>query len=171
MKKVTAISSILLTTLMAAPTIASDLDVDWFVGGGIGYQNDDTSGYGATNGEDVAFELRGGAIIEDNHRVMATYGYMDKLEQSKFLASYDYLLPVYQDINLFAGLSAGVADSDMNGESSTDFVWGGQVGAMYEINEHWTTELSYRYLDQDFEEKGMEIDNSQQLMVSVDYRF
>jgi opacity protein-like surface antigen len=171
MKKLTAISTLLLTALATAPTIASDLDVDWFVGGGVGYQNDDTSGFGATNGEDAAFELRGGAILEENHRVMATYGYMDKLEQHKFIASYDYLIPVYDNINLFAGLSAGVADTEMNNESSTDFVWGGQVGAMYEFDEHWSTEVSYRYLEQDYQEKGMEIENTQQVMVSVDYRF
>ncbi|WP_172378807.1 outer membrane beta-barrel protein [Vibrio sp. Vb339] len=171
MKKLTTISALLLTALTTAPSIASDLDVNWFVGAGAGYQNDDVSGLNATNGEDASFEIRGGAILEENHRLMATYGYMDKLEQSKFLASYDYLLPVYNDINLFAGVSLGAADSEVANESSTEFVWGGQVGAMYEINDNWSTEISYRYLAQDFEENNVEIDNTQQVMVSFDYRF
>ncbi|GAB7219578.1 outer membrane beta-barrel protein [Vibrio comitans] len=171
MKKLTVISSLIVSALVAAPTFASDLDVDWFAGGGVGYQFDDTSGPNATNGEDAAVELRGGAILNDHHRVMGTVGYMDKLEQTKFIASYDYLLPVYDNINLFAGASVGVADSEMGNESSTEFVWGGQVGAMYEFNDSWSAEVSYRYLDQDFEEKGLKIDNSQQVMVSVDYHF
>lgn len=171
MKKLTTISALLLTALTAAPTIASDEGVDWFVGAGAGYQNDDVSGLNATNGEDASFEIRGGVILEDNHRFTATYGYMDKLEQSKLLASYDYLLPVHNNVNLFAGVSLGAADSDVANQSSTEFVWGGQVGAMYEINENWTTELSYRYLAQDFEESNVKIDNTQQVMVSVDYHF
>ncbi|CAH0529793.1 outer membrane beta-barrel protein [Vibrio hippocampi] len=171
MKKLTATSTLLLTALATAPTFASDFGVDWFVGAGVGYQNDDVSGHNTTNGEDASFEIRSGAILDDSHRVMATYGYMDKLEQSKFIASYDYLLPVHEDINLFAGVSLGAADSEVADESATEFVWGGQVGAMYVINDNWTTELSYRYLAQDFEENNVEIDSTQQIMVSVDYRF
>ncbi|CAM4373677.1 porin family protein [Vibrio agarivorans] len=171
MKKLTTIAPLLATALIAAPTIAADMDVDWFVGAGVGYQNDDVSGSNATNGEDASYELRGGAILNENHRVMGTVGYMDKLEQTKFIASYDYLYSVYDNINLFAGVSIGAADSEVANESSTEFVWGGQVGAMYEFNDNWTTELSYRYLALDFEEKGVEIDNTQQVVVSVDYRF
>lgn len=173
MKKLTAISAILLSSLTVAPAMAADTDsgTEWFMGAGIGYQNDHTSGLNSTNGEDVAFEIRGGAIVNENHRVMATYGYMDKLEQNKYLASYDYLMPADNDINFFVGATLGASDSEMSGESSTDFVWGAQVGAMYEINQDWSTEISYRYLDQDFDEKGLEIKNSQQVMLTVDYRF
>ncbi|CAH0529792.1 outer membrane beta-barrel protein [Vibrio hippocampi] len=171
MKKLTTISTLLLTALVTAPTYSSGFDVDWFVGAGVGYQNDDVSGVNASNGEDATFEIRSGAILQQHHRLSATYGYMDKLEQHKFLTSYDYLLPVYDNINLFAGVSLGAVDSDVANESSTEFVWGGQVGAMYVINDNWTTEVSYRYLAQDFEENHVEIDNSQQVMVSVDYHF
>ncbi len=171
MKKLTAISSVLLTALVSAPSLANDLDVDWFAGVGTGYQIDDVTGTNDMNGEDVAFELRGGAILNDHHRVMGTYGYMDKLEQHSFLASYDYLLPVYDNVNLFAGVSMGVADSEIANESSTDFVWGGQVGAMYQFNESWSAELSYQYLDQDYEENNTKLKNTQQIMVSVDYHF
>ncbi|EGU9030403.1 outer membrane beta-barrel protein [Vibrio parahaemolyticus] len=167
MKKFAAASAIILATMAASPVFAAD--TDWFGGVGVGYQNDHQSHN--QNGEDVTTQLRGGAIINDHHRVMGTYGYMDKSEQHSFLASYDYMVPVYKDISLFAGVSAGAAKNDINGHSSTDFVYGGQVGASYKINENWSTDLTYRYLDQDYDEKDTKVDNSQQVFLSIDYHF
>ncbi|MGF1683900.1 porin family protein [Photobacterium makurazakiensis] len=169
MKKITALSTIVLAVFAASPVLAAD--AQWFIGGGIGYQEDTIKGEGAQNGEDATYQLRGGAILNDHHRVMGTYSYMDKSSQNMFLASYDYLLPVHQNVNLFAGVSTGFADSKIDGKSSTDFVWGGQVGAMYEINDSWSTDLTYRYLDQDYSENNTKIDYSQQVVWSVDYRF
>ena len=169
MKKIAAVSTIALSILAASPAFAAD--AEWFVGGGVGYQEDNVKGAHEQNGEDATYQVRGGAIINDHHRVMGTYSFMDKSRQNMFLASYDYLMPVYQNVNLFAGVSAGVADSKISGESATDFVWGGQVGAMYQINEDWSTDLTYRYLDQDYNENSTKIDYSQQVVWSVDYHF
>ncbi|MCW8328523.1 porin family protein [Photobacterium sp. SDRW27] len=167
MKKLTIISTLALASAAASPVFAAD--TEWFVGAGAGYQEDSIKG--ASGGEDMTYQLRGGAILNDHHRVMGTYSYMDKSSQNMFLASYDYLLPVAQNVNLFAGVSAGAADSKIDGKSSTDFVWGGQVGAMYEINDNWSTDLTYRYLDQDYSENNTKIDYSQQVVLSVDYKF
>ncbi|WP_273860231.1 porin family protein [Photobacterium sp. GSS17] len=169
MKKITAISTLALAVIAASPAFAAD--TEWFVGGGVGYQNDNVKGQYEQNGEDATYQLRGGAIINDHHRLMGTYSYMDKSEQNMFLASYDYLLPVHQKVNLFAGVSAGFADSEINNDSSSDFVWGGQVGAMYKITDNWSTDLTYRYLDQDYKENNTKIDYSQQVVWSVDYHF
>ncbi|UXI04431.1 porin family protein [Photobacterium sp. TY1-4] len=169
MKKLAMISTLTLAAVAATPAFA--VSTDWFVGAGVGYQEDSIKGANDQNGEDVAVQLRGGAILNDHHRLMGTYSYMDKSEQNMFLASYDYLMPVAQKVNLFAGVSAGVADSEIGNESATDFVWGGQVGAMYQINEQWSTDLTYRYLEQDYEEHQTKLENSQQLMWSVDYKF
>ncbi|WP_025548734.1 outer membrane protein, partial [Vibrio parahaemolyticus] len=95
----------------------------------------------------------------------------DKSEQHSFLASYDYMVPVYKDISLFAGVSAGAAKNDINDHSSTDFVYGGQVGATYKISDNWSTDLTYRYLDQGYDEKDTKVDNSQQVFLSIDYHF
>ncbi|KLV05511.1 outer membrane protein H1 [Photobacterium aquae] len=169
MKKITAISTLALAVMASSPAFAAD--TQWFVGGGVGYQNDKLKGTDAPNGEDATYQLRGGAILNDHHRVMGTYSYMDKSSQNMFLASYDYLVPVHQKVNLFAGVSAGVADNKVRNESSTDFVWGGQVGAMYKFNDKWSTDVTYRYLDQDYEENNTRLDYSQQVVLSVDYRF
>lgn len=168
MKKL--VTGIVLSSLISMPVFAQ-VDTEWFVGAGVGYQNDDVSGVNEQNGEDAMYQLRGGAILNDHHRLMGTVGYMDKSEQTSFLASYDYLLPVANNINVFAGVSAGVADNEIYEESSTDFVYGGQVGVQYEFNSNWTTELTYRYLEQDYEEANTEIENSQQVFLSVDYHF
>ncbi|ELR66836.1 Outer membrane protein H1 [Photobacterium marinum] len=169
MKKLTIISTLALATIAASPAFAAD--TEWFVGAGVGYQDDSIKGEASQNGEDVTYQLRGGAIVNDHHRLMGTYSYMDKSSQDMFLASYDYLLPVAQKVNLFAGVSAGVADSEVAGNSSTDFVWGGQVGAMYKINDNWSTDLTYRYLDQDYSENSTKLEDSQQVVLSVDYKF
>ncbi|CAH0533105.1 hypothetical protein VST7929_00958 [Vibrio stylophorae] len=169
MKKQITIASLLAASMMAAPAMAANMD--WVVGGGIGYQNDDVSGQFEQNGEDVAYQLRGGMILNDHHRFLATYNYMDKSEQNMFLASYDYLYPVFDQVSLFAGVNMGVSDSEIHNESSTDFVWGGQVGATYAITDSWSTDLTYRYIAQDYDEQNTEIDNSQQVMLTVDYRF
>ncbi|WP_201797774.1 outer membrane beta-barrel protein [Photobacterium rosenbergii] len=162
-------SAVIMATMAATPALA--MNTDWFVGAGVGYQDDKVKGNNASNGEDANIQLRGGAILNDRHRVMGTYGYADKNDQHLFLASYDYLLPVHDRVNLVAGVSVGAADNKLNGKSSTDFVWGGQVGAMYEIDRNWSTEITYRYLDQDYSEKGTDIDYTQQVVWSVDYRF
>ncbi|GAL13232.1 outer membrane protein H1 [Vibrio astriarenae] len=158
----------LLSSVAAAPALA--VDAQWFVGAGVGYQDDSIKGINQ-NGEDATYQLRGGAILDDNHRLMATYGYMDKNDQHMFLGSYDYLYPLSDNVNFVAGASMGTSKSKIDNKSSTDFVWGGQVGVMYEFNSNVSTEIMYRYLDQDYKENDIKLTDSQQIVWSVDYRF
>ncbi|WEM45189.1 porin family protein (plasmid) [Photobacterium sp. DA100] len=192
MKKYAVVSTLLLSTFAAAPVLANT--TDWFVGGGVGYQNDavkqdfgNSQLTSSKNAEGMTYQLRGGVVINDQHRVMGTYSYFSddvngllgerKQTQNMFLASYDYLIPVHQNINLFAGVSAGFADNEFKNKAtgftadSTDFVWGGQVGAQYKINNNWSTDLTYRLLDQDYDKLGNEVDYTQQVVWSVDYKF
>ncbi|MCW8330988.1 porin family protein [Photobacterium sp. SDRW27] len=169
MKTLSIISTLALASIAASPAIAAD--TEWFVGAGVGYQENKIKGDSRENGEDSTYQLRAGAIVNDNHRLMGSYGYMDKTSQDLFLASYDYLHPVAKRFHVFAGISAGVADSKINGKSSSDFTWGGQVGAKYDINDTWSTDLTYRYLDQDYDESNTQIDYSQQIVLSLDYKF
>ncbi|MGR5063782.1 porin family protein [Photobacterium sp. DNB22_13_2] len=190
MKKYAVVSTLILSTFAATPVLANT--TDWFVGGGIGYQNDavkqDVLGSKSSkNAEDMTYQLRGGVVINEQHRLMGTYSYFNddvngllgerEQTQNMFLASYDYLIPVHQKINLFAGVSAGFADNEFKHKAtgvtvdSTDFVWGGQVGAQYKINNSWSTDLTYRLLDQDYDKLGNEIDYTQQVVWSVDYKF
>lgn len=185
MKKLTA--TLIATALLSTSALAAD--VQWFAGAGAGWQQDSIKGDAHKDSDDVTWQLRGGAILNDHHRFAGTYSYKEdkfnvlgdsvKQEQHMFLASYDYLFPVGNSgkFNLFAGLSAGVADNKIAGDSQSDFVWGGQVGAEYRLTQNWSTELGYRYLDQDYENTGPSIgqnfslDDTQQLYLSIDYRF
>lgn len=162
-------------------TSAQAVEIDYFAGVGLGYQTDEIEGAINKDSEDLNYQARIGMLIEQQHRITGTFGYMEdkfsyaandyKQEQYSWLVSYDYLLPVHQDVNLFAGVSLGANDNKVAGESSTDFVWGGQVGVQYKWSEHFSSDLGYRYLAQDYEENGIEINNSQQVYLTLDYKF
>jgi len=169
MRKLSILSTLALVTVAVSPVYATS--TEWFVGAGVGYQEDSIKGESAQNGEDGTYQLRGGAIVNDHHRLMGTYSYIDKSSQDLLLASYDYLHPVSKRVDIYAGASAGFADSKIQKTSSTDFAWGGQVGAIYEVNENWSTDLTYRYIDQNYNENDTKIDYSQQIMLSIDYKF
>ncbi|OLQ81396.1 hypothetical protein BIT28_27590 [Photobacterium proteolyticum] len=169
MRKLSIISTLTLVTVAASPVYAAS--TEWFVGAGVGYQEDSIKGKFDQNGEDSTFQLRGGAIVNDHHRLMGTYSYIDKSSQDLLLASYDYLHPVTKRVELYAGVSAGLADSKIQQSSSTDFAWGGQIGAIYELNKNWSTDITYRYIDQNYDQNDTSIDYSQQIMLSVDYKF
>ena len=195
----------LVLAVFSVPTFA--VDSQWFVGGGLGYQNDKVEYTGdKTDGDDIVYQLKGGVILNQHHRLTFEYNYSDntifsdsyiedglysnqkdKLKQNLFLLSYDYLIPLNEKFNVFAGLTAGVSNSKNyytwsgveNGNynlSSTDFVWGAQVGAEYNINKNWTTSLAYRYLMTDDVKyydgmtNGLDI-STQQVMLGVAYNF
>ncbi|SDJ44866.1 Opacity protein [Ferrimonas sediminum] len=185
MKKLTL--SLITAALLSTPAMAAN--IDWFVGAGAGWQQDSISGDASKDSDDVTWQFRGGMVLNDHHRFSGSYSYKEdtfnvgderfKQEQNMFLASYDYLIPVgaSEKMNLFAGVSAGLADNKLAGNAHTNFVWGGQVGAEYRFTQHWSSEIGYRYLDQDYEEMGKSVngtfalDDTQQLYVSFDYRF
>ena len=115
------------------------------------------------------------------------------LEQNLFLLSYDYIMPLSPQFNIVTGLMAGVTQNEITIDkfeldvaqnkpttskaqhSSTDFTWGAKLGAEFNINDQWSTELTYRYLTTDDVEfvpntKGTDIVN-QQIMLNVNYKF
>ncbi len=170
-----SVAALSLALFMSAPAMAS---IDWFAGAGVGYQNDTVKGDGfKRDSEDATYQLRGGAILDGTHRIAASYNYSSdkfdgsKLDQHMYLASYDYLFSVNPNVYLFGGATIGASDSKIYSKSSTDFVWGGQVGAGYRVSNEVSLELAYRYLDQDYSERGVEIDDTQQVSLYLDYRF
>ncbi|SQH74128.1 conserved exported protein of unknown function [Shewanella benthica] len=185
-----------IATAMSAPTMA----VDWFIGGGVGAQQNTYKGsYQGVDPEfngDYAsaretennefYEFRVGTYLNDSSRVYGTYSYNsdDASRQQSLMVSYDYLvgLGASNKLNWFIGATAGVnhISPDVDEVSSKDrFVWGGQTGLMYKINDKLSTELGYRYLKQDYKVSGsyadgsgsIKLQDSQQLYLAVDYRF
>ncbi|MGF1734862.1 outer membrane beta-barrel protein [Photobacterium satsumensis] len=144
---------------------------DYFVGAGVGYQEDKLDGANSENGEDATVLFNGGLIINSEHRVTATYSYKDKFSQSLFFASYDYLYGINNNMSLNGGFLLGVGYNDISNESSMDFIRGLQVGTSYHINKDWSADLTYRYIHQDYEEEDVEIDDTQQVVIMANYHF
>ena len=174
--------AVLLAGVMAGSTsVAQAADIEYFVGGAAGYQTDTIKGDIKKDTEDMSWQLRAGVLINEQHRVTGTFGYMEdkfsvagsdyKQEQYNWLVSYDYLIPMHKDANFFIGVVAGANDNKVAGRASTDFVYGGQVGLQYKWNEHFSSDLGYRYLEQDYSENGIDIENSQQVYLTLDYKF
>ncbi|NKF49378.1 porin family protein [Shewanella sp. WXL01] len=169
------------TALMATSSVANAVEIDFFAGAGVGYQMDTVEGTVNKDTEGEAWQGRIGMLIEQQHRITGTFSYMEdkfnqggsqyKQEQYSWLASYDYLIPVHKDVNLFVGVTAGANDNKIGGKSSADFVWGGQAGVQYKWTEHFSSDLGYRYLAQDYDKNGIEISDSQQIYLTFDYKF
>jgi len=192
----------IVTAALSTPTIAAD----WFIGGGVGTQQNSYKGsvkdnidpdfnaeYFKDTDNDMLYEVRAGAYLNDNNRIYSTYSYNsdDFTKQQSLLLSYDYLvgLDANNKFNWFIGATAGVNHISPEADefSSKDrFVWGGQTGFMYKINDNLSTEIGYRYLKQDFEASATygdpiptptsfteqaSLNDSQQLYLSIDYRF
>ncbi|GIU19583.1 PhoP/Q and low Mg2+ inducible outer membrane protein H1 [Shewanella sp. c952] len=207
MKTKSLILASVIATVISAPTMAAD----WFIGGGVGAQENTYKGSyvpeiqnpiaGGPQTQSVketesnaVYELRAGVYLNDNNRVYGTYSYNsdDFSKQQSFLMSYDYLVGLGDSnkLNWFIGATAGmnhISPDASTLDSKNTFVWGGQTGIMYKINDNLSTEIGYRYLKQDYEENlgpeavpyngavvGTEtasLNDSQQLYLSVDYRF
>ncbi|MCL1059689.1 porin family protein [Shewanella gelidimarina] len=179
MKIKTMLAGVLCSGLLASSVNAAE--VEFFVGAAAGYQTDTIEGNLNHDTEDMSWQGRAGVLIEQQHRITATFGYMEdefsqagkdyKQEQYSWLISYDYLIPVHKNVDLFMGVSAGANDNKVAGRAATDFVWGGQVGVQYKWSEHFSSDLGFRYLDQDYERHDIRINNSQQVYLTLDYKF
>ncbi|MCC4834942.1 porin family protein [Shewanella sp. 10N.7] len=166
---------------ISGTTAATAADVEYFVGAATGYQTDTIKGDIRKDSEDMSWQLRAGVLINEQHRITGTFGYMEdkfniadtkyKQEQYSWLVSYDYLVPMNKNANFFIGLTAGANDNKVAGKASTDFVYGGQAGLQYKWNEHLSSDLGYRYLEQDYSKNGINIENSQQVYLTLDYTF
>ncbi|NRD75626.1 porin family protein [Shewanella sp. VB17] len=172
MKKTSLTLAALLVTAISAPTMAAD----WFVGGGVGAQQNTyeaTSTASMGHGDimnpiyipgtsdkedytDAIYEFRAGAYLNDENRLYGTYSYNtdDGSDQQSLLLSYDYLIHLNDSnsLNLFVGATVGTNHYSPDADdisSSNNFVWGGQTGLMYRITDSLSTEIGYRYLKQD----------------------
>ncbi|PMG45235.1 outer membrane beta-barrel protein [Shewanella sp. 10N.286.52.B9] len=178
----------LISSVMSVPAMASD----WFVGGAAGYQQDTYKMKPSAESnqrnieEDISYQFRVGNYLNDNNRIYATYGYNsdDIARQQTFLLSYDYLVGLGDSnkMNWFVGATAGMTHNgikDSGFDSKNTFVWGGQAGLMYNINNSWSTEVGYRYLKQDYDvnasnganSASYSLNDTQQVYLAIDYKF
>ncbi|WP_223292956.1 MULTISPECIES: outer membrane beta-barrel protein [Shewanella] len=207
MNKTPLVLAAVITSVFSIPTMAAD----WFVGAGVGAQQNGYDKVVTDTGKDPKevtsssslthdnefYMVRGGVYLDDSSRLYGTYSYNadDSTTQQSFIASYDYLVPLGSGrLNWFIGASAGsnhVSPESENMSSGNNFVWGGQTGFIFNITDNLSTEIGYRYLDQDYSisnapdeidepvatpKAGSEVTtlsatDSQQVYLSLDYRF
>ncbi|MEZ9230197.1 porin family protein [Vibrio amylolyticus] len=195
MKKVLGIA---LIAAVSAPS-AFATSMEYFVGGGFGshysemkvdgYKFDDRAG---------AFHIRGGAYINDVHRVTLTanfagdaelgsisegdYSLTTDLNQNEWLASYDYVHAINDQFSVFGGVSAGLiknklsltevyqGDTESISASETDFAVGAQVGVQYALTKELSIDGTYRNMGKSYNEDGIKVTGSE-FAISLDYRF
>ncbi|MCK6263198.1 porin family protein [Vibrio sp. ZSDE26] len=143
MKKVIGLA---LLAAVSAPS-AFATSVNYFAGGGFGSHYSEMKGYGTTLDDRTgAFHIRGGAYINDVHRVTLTGNFAGdaelfsasgnvagddisingELNQNEWLASYDYVHAINNEFSVFGGVSAGFVKNkttiswDINGTPDSD---------------------------------------------------
>ncbi|MEL0610249.1 porin family protein [Vibrio echinoideorum] len=209
---VLAISSLTATTALAsesAPTpelMPEPIKTEFFVGGGLGYHSAkaEVSFDGmkeSKKAKGAAFHIRGGAYIQENHRITGTINFTGDnelvnfnwgqgdvttldLNQTEFLVSYDYVHALNNDFSVFGGASTGfvtnkltIKDTELGKESGseTDFVFGLQAGVQYKIMKNISADLQYRHMFESYSESvdgaKLSVPNNSEFTVSVDYRF
>ncbi|WP_454442714.1 porin family protein [Vibrio bathopelagicus] len=140
---VLAISSFTATTAIAsesAPTpelMPEPIKTEFFVGGGLGYHSAkaELSALGqkeSKTAKGAAFHIRGGAYIQENHRITGTINFTGDTElwhsredqdeinldlaQTEFLLSYDYIHTINSQFSVFGGATVGMTQNTFKGE-------------------------------------------------------
>ncbi|TCN80261.1 opacity protein-like surface antigen [Vibrio crassostreae] len=142
---VLSISSLTATTALAnesSPTpelMPEPIKTEFFVGGGLGYHSAkaELSALGQKESKTAkgsAFHIRGGAYIQENHRITGTINFTGDnelwhsgatefddeinldLAQTEFLVSYDYVHAINSQFSVFGGATAGLTKNTFKGE-------------------------------------------------------
>ena len=194
--------SLVMASLLALGTSAMAIDVQPFVGVGIERTTLDYKASASALGysysysdddSDTALKLKAGAILDKTHRLSVSHAkYSDNGADVRILLlNYDYLFPINEKFNLYAGAHAGQAkyEQDVNtaiGKIDIDMsglVYGLQVGALFDITKNIELEaglayskynvddtISGTYLGVDYSAKS-ELEDSTSMFIGINYKF
>lgn len=192
--------SLAMASLLALGTSAMAIDVQPFVGVGIERTTLDYKasasalGYSYSDDDsDTALKLKAGAILDKTHRLSVSHAkYSDNGADVRILLlNYDYLFPINEKFNLYAGAHAGQAkyEQDVNtaiGKIDIDMsglVYGLQVGALFDITKNIELEaglayskynvddtISGTYSGVDYSAKS-ELEDSTSMFIGINYKF
>lgn len=197
--------SLAMASLLALGTSAMAVDVQPFVGVGIERTTADYNykasgsalGYSysySDDASDTTLKLKAGAILDKTHRLSVSHAkYSDYGADVRILLlNYDYLFPINEKFNLYAGAHAGQAkyeqyvnpsigkiDIDMSG-----LVYGLQFGALFDITKNIELEAGLAYskynvddtisgttsLGFDYSVKT-ELEDSTSMFIGINYKF
>ena len=194
--------SLAMASLLALGTSAMAIDVQPFVGVGIERTTLDYKASASALGysysysdddSDTALKLKAGAILDKTHRLSVSHAkYSDNGADVRILLlNYDYLFPINEKFNLYAGAHAGQAkyEQDVNtdiGKIDIDMsgiTYGLQVGALFDITKNIELEaglayskynvddtISGTYLGVDYSAKS-ELEDSTSMFIGINYKF
>ncbi|MGF1697523.1 porin family protein [Vibrio lamellibrachiae] len=200
MKKVIGLA---LLAAVSAPS-AFATSVDYFAGGGFG-SHSSTLKVDAADWKESdragAFHIRGGAYINNVHRVTLTANFAGdnelfsvahepsgislkgEYDQNEWFASYDYVHSLNEKFSIFGGVTAGLTKNkvtftyeddlgkEKHKESETDFTLGAQVGVQYALTNELSIDGTYRHMGTSYKDDLIKVDNHSEFAISLDYRF
>ncbi|MDY0051733.1 MAG: outer membrane beta-barrel protein [Aliarcobacter sp.] len=190
----------IIASLLAASTSMMAMDLQYFLGAAaerVDSNNKDTysfsNGVNTINGsdsydfKDTGLLLRAGIILDKTHRISLSHVKFSKdgVDATTITGNYDYLIPINEQVRLYAGLHAGNTkveidedDFDMSG-----LAYGAQVGAIYDITKNVEFELGLAYTKYNVDESisgtldegsfsgKTELENSTSMFAGINYKF
>ena len=125
----------------------------------------------SNSGTDVSFGIRAGAK-EGMWRTTLLFNYYDNTDEDinveTMLLTIDYFfVEQLSSVQPYIGINAGYANYESTGVDDSGFLYGGQIGLLFDVSSLFAMDLSYRY-----SLSGMDLmDHAGSVMLSVDYKF
>ncbi len=149
------LTAVLMSTLIGGSLYAGNYDMQskGFLGVEVGYATVDGEKAGGFfhEGSAVEYGLRFGAQ-SDEWRATFLFDYFnstsdDQSVEKGFLMVDYFLFESQTDLNIrpFVGANVGLINYESTLVDATDFVYGGQAGVVFGVNENIDLDLSYRY--------------------------
>lgn len=164
--------SLAIASLLALGTSAMAIDVQPYVGAGIGASWNKLEGKYDISGPVVndsakvserksAFlaGIKGGVILDKSHRLGLNYNpaFHSDATIHNILASYDYLIPVNESSRFYVGAHAGYASLKGKGDASnlkmSGFAYGVQAGYIYDFTKNVEFEIGLNYTKYNVDKK------------------
>ena len=156
--------SLVMASLLALGTSAMAVDVQPYVGAGLGASWNKVEGKYDISGpvvnesgkesereSSLLVGIKGGVILDNSHRLSLNYNpaFHSDATVHNILASYDYLIPVNDSNRFYVGAHAGYASlkgkSDLDGLDMSGFAYGAQAGYIYDITKNVEFEIGLNY--------------------------
>ena len=185
MKKSLAIAS-----LLALGTSAMAVDVQPYVGAGLGASWNKVEGKYDISGpvvnesgkesereSSLLVGIKGGVILDNSHRLSLNYNpaFHSDATVHNILASYDYLIPLNDKNKLYVGAHAGVSSfkgkDEISDYSMSGFAYGAQAGYIYDITKNIEFEFGLNYTKHDLDKTGtMRANNGNPVSVKLEMK-
>ena len=156
--------SLAIASLLVLGTSAMAIDVQPYVGAGIGASWNklegkydisgpvvNSSGKESERNSSFLAGIKGGVILDKSHRLGLNYNpaFHSDATVHNVLASYDFLIPVNDSNRFYVGAHAGYASlkgkGDASGLKMSGFAYGAQAGYIYDITKNIEFEFGLNY--------------------------